>query len=248
MINLAVIFVASLCGSIYGTLIGGASLITIPTLILLGLPPHTAIGTDRLGVTGMGIVGWYQFHKKKMIDYRVALSVGIPVLFGAFLGANLALKIEEAVLKTVIAVLTLLLLPIIIFNPKKGIEKTAQKIRRHQYLIGGLLSLFVGVYAGFYGVMSGTFLCYVLILWFDQTFIESAANFKIGSLFSTGMAAIVFAMGGAVHYPMAIAMFSGSGIGSYIGVHYSDRIGNVWIRRFFIAIVLAMIVKLLLQR
>lgn len=88
MASLAIAFVASLCGSIYGTLIGGSSLITIPTLILLGLLAHTAIGTDRVGVTGRGIAGWYQFHKKGMINYRVALSVGIPVLLGAILGGQ----------------------------------------------------------------------------------------------------------------------------------------------------------------
>lgn len=38
-----------------GTLVGGSSLITIPVLIFLGLPPHSAIATDRMGVTGIGI-------------------------------------------------------------------------------------------------------------------------------------------------------------------------------------------------
>lgn len=245
MINLSVIFITSLCASIYGTLIGGSSLITIPTLILLGLPPHAAIGTDRLGITGIGIVGWYQFHKKGMINYQIGLTVGIPSIFGAFLGSHLVLKIDEATLKIVIAAITFSILPFIVFSPKRGIERMEGTLKRHQYLLGAFLSFLVGIYGGFYGAMAGTFLCYVLIISFGQTFLESAANFKIASVLMTVMAASVFASKGAVHYPMAIAMFCGCCIGSYIGVRYSDKIGNVWIKRFFIVLVLIMVIRLL---
>ncbi len=60
----------------------------------------------------------------------------------------------------------------------------------------------------------------------------------------TTMAAVVFARKGAIDYAMAAAMFFGCAVGSYIGAHYSDRIGNVWIKRWFILIVLIMVIKL----
>lgn len=248
MISLSIIFIAALVSSVFGTLIGGSSLITIPTLMLLGLPPHTAIGTDRLGITGISIAGWYQFHKKGMIDYRVGFAVGIAALCGSFIGANLALQVKGATLKVIIAMITVAVLPLLIFSPRKGIEKTKHTLKRLDYVMGGLMSFFIGIYGGFYGPMAGTFLCYVLIVWFGQTFLEGAATFKIGSLFLTSMAAAVYASKGAIHYPMAIAMFSGSCIGSYIGAHYSDRIGNVWIKRLFIVLILVMIIKLLTRR
>jgi hypothetical protein len=216
--------------------------------MLLGLPPHTAIGTDRLGITGISIAGWYQFHKKGMIDYRVGFAVGIAALCGSFIGANLALQVKGATLKVIIAMITVAVLPLLIFSPRKGIEKTKHTLKRLDYVMGGLMSFFIGIYGGFYGPMAGTFLCYVLIVWFGQTFLEGAATFKIGSLFLTSMAAAVYASKGAIHYPMAIAMFSGSCIGSYIGAHYSDRIGNVWIKRLFIVLILVMIIKLLTRR
>ena len=42
-------------------------------------------------------------------------------------------------------------------------------------------------------------------------------------------------------------MFSGAFIGSCVGVHYSDRIGNVWIKRLFIGVILIMVVKLIID-
>ncbi len=52
----------------FGPLIGGPSIVTIPTLILLGLPPHVAIGTDRFGTIGVGMADWYGFHRKRLIN------------------------------------------------------------------------------------------------------------------------------------------------------------------------------------
>jgi uncharacterized membrane protein YfcA len=246
--HLIIVFVASSIVSIVGSVIGGASLVTIPLLILLGLPTHTAIGTDRFGVMGIGMMGWYLFHRKGMIDYKVGVATGIPILAGSFLGAHLVLQINETSLKLVIAVISALLLPIIILSPKMGIEKRERTLRKHDYLVGAFLTFVVGMYGGFYGAMAATFLAYVLVLWFSQTFLESAATLKIGSLCMTGAAAAVFAYKGAVHYPLAIAIFCGCCIGSLIGVHYSVKLGSVWIKRTFILLVLIMVIKLVLQR
>lgn len=247
LINLLIIFIASLFASTYGTLIGGTSLITIPTLILLGLPPHAAIGTDRFGITGIAIVGWYQFHKKGMINYKVGFISGISILFGSFLGSNLVLQIDKTVLKLVIVIITIFILLFILFRPKMGVEKTKRMMTNYEYLIGAFLSFIVGIYGGFYGVMAGTFLSYILIMWFGQTFLESAATSKIGAFFMTTTAASVFAMNGVVNYHMGITMFIGCCIGSYIGVRYSNRLGNVWIKRIFIVLVLIMVIKLLTE-
>ncbi len=102
MSHLLIIFLAGFLASLFGTLIGGSSLVTIPTLLLLGLPPHTAIGTDRFGIMGVCSAGWYQFHRKKLIDYRIGLTMAIPVIVGSFLGARLCQEISEVSLKWII--------------------------------------------------------------------------------------------------------------------------------------------------
>jgi hypothetical protein len=244
--GLSIIFFASIIGGLFGTLVGGTSLITIPILIFLGLPPHTAIGTDRLGVAGLTTVGWYKFHQKGLIHYPVSLWLGVAALIGSFLGANLVLGISVGLLKKIIAAATVVILIIVIAQPRLGLEKRKRGIKGRAYGTGIFISFIIGIYGGFYGAMAGTFLLYVLLFIFDQTFLEGAATLKLTSLMMTTMAAVVFASKGAVDYPMAAAMFLGCAIGSYIGAHYSDRIGNVWIKRLFIFIVLIMAVKLLI--
>lgn len=247
ILSLLVIFFVGMIAGSFGTLVGGGSLITIPTLILLGLPPHTAIGTDRLGMTGTCSAGWYEFHRKGMIDYKIGFIIGIPTMLGSLLGANFVLQINEAILKKAVAIITILILVFIaIIKPKMGVEKTNRMVKNQEYFIGVIGSFSLGFYGGFYGAGSATFLSYILLLLFRQTFLECAATVKIAALLMTAMAASIFAINGAIHYSLAAAMFFGAFTGSYIGAHYSDKIGNVWIKRLFFVIVSFMAIKLLI--
>jgi uncharacterized membrane protein YfcA len=191
-------------------------------------------------------VGWYKFHQKGLINYPVALWMGLAAVIGSFLGANLVLEISAGLLTKIIALTTVAILILVIVQPRLGLEKNNRMIQARTYGTGILVTFIIGVYGGFYGAMAGTFLLYVLLLVFKQTFLEGTATVKLTSLMMTTMAAVVFGGKGAIDYPMAAAMFLGCAVGSYIGAHYSDRIGNVWIKRLFILIVLIMVVKLLI--
>lgn len=241
----AIIFFVAILASAFGTLIGGASIVTIPTLILLGLPPHTAIGTDRFGIIGIGLAGWYKFQKKGLVNYRIGFTIAIPILFGTIIGSNLVLQISEDVLKNVIIAINILIVIFILLNPAIGVDKSATPLENHKIAIGAFLSFFVGIYGGFYGALAGTFAVYILILWFRQTFIQSAATQKIGSVFMTVTAATIFSLHNAVNYSLGAAMFAGCLIGSYLGAHYAERIGNVWVKRMFTAFVIIAVIKLI---
>jgi uncharacterized membrane protein YfcA len=247
VLKLLIIFFVGLGSSFIGTLVGGSSLINIPVLILLGLSPHSAIATDRMGITGIGIAGIYKFHQKGLVNYRIGLVTGIPILVGAFIGANLVLRISPLMLKKIIAVITVAVLALLIVQPKLGVAKIHRSLKTKDFLIGIFFSLLVGIYGGFYGAGAATFVVYILIFVFGQTFLESAGTLKIGSLSMTMTATLTFAYYGVIHYPLAIAMFMGSCIGSFTGAHYADRIGNVWLKRLFIGVVLIVVINLLIR-
>jgi uncharacterized membrane protein YfcA len=249
LIQLVGIFCVSVISSSFGTLVGGSSLITIPFLILMGLPPHTAIGTDRIGTTGINLAGLHSFHSKGMMQYRLAFVIGIPCFIGGIIGANLALQVNPDLLKKFVVALSVLLLIFVVANPRLGVVSMSEKRARTpgRYILGAFLSLLAGIYGGFYGAGMGTMISYILIFLFYQTFLESAANMKIAGLLMSVSSAVTYAYHGAVHVPLGLAMFAGCCIGSYAGAHYSDRIGSAWIKRIFIGIVLIMVVKLLID-
>ena len=154
------------------------------------------------------------------------------------------MQISENLLRYVIVVTNILLVAFLLLNPDLGVQKRETAIQQKEYLIGASLSFFVGVYGGFYGAMAGTFSIYILIAWFRQTFIQSAATQKIGSIFMTVTASIVFALNNAVNYYLGLAMLTGCLVGSYLGAHYAERIGNVWVKRMFIIFIVVALVKI----
>ena len=247
IVSLIIIFIGGACASAFGALIGGASLINIPLLIVLGLPPHVAIGTDRFGVMGIGWAGLFKFHRKGFVDFRLSFLMAGPTLIGAILGANLVFYISEFALKVIIILTNILCLLYLILNPDIGLKEKAQAAGGFKYWLGGLFCFIIGIYGGFYGAMAATFLAYVLIMWFGQTFIQSAANVKVAAIFMTTSAAVVYFLNGAIDFPLGIALFSGCLCGAYLGAHFSDRLGNLWIKRLFLVVLSVMIVKMSLS-
>ena len=208
---------------------------------------HETQPTFYLTIIGIGLAGWYKFREKGLINYRIGFIIAIPILFGSMLGSNLVLQISEGILKNVIIVLNILIMIFILLNPDMGIEKKPTPLDNHRLAIGALLSFSVGIYGGFYGALAGTFVLYILILWFRLTFIQSAATLKIASVFMTVTAATVFSLYNAVNYALGAAMLTGCLIGSYLGAHYAERIGNVWIKRMFTAFIVIAVIKLILS-
>jgi len=141
-----VMFFVSMLASITGSLIGGTSLITIPTLIMLGVPAHTAIGTDRFAIFGGVLVGLYKFHKKGLIKYRVGITVGVPVLIGSALGARLALEFNEELLKLAIIFMNLLAVVLFVVRPQLGLERRRRTQGLGSAVLGAIVCLFLGAY------------------------------------------------------------------------------------------------------
>ena len=239
------VYVVGFVGSTFGTLVGGAGLIVVPTLIFLGLPSQMAIATSQFGGSGSAIFGLYEFHRKKLVNVKLGLFLGMTAVVGSFIGANLVLRVNPLTLRIFIAGATLLILLIFVIKPQTGIRETAKKPSALRYATGLFFAFFLGIYGGFYGVSLGTFMSYLLILGFGQTFLESAATRKIIGLLLILVALSVFIAHKVVSYPLGIALFLGSGTGSYLGAHFSDRIGNVWIKRLFFVVVCIMAIKLI---
>lgn len=239
-LELLLIFLAGVVGSSFGTLVGGQSLVTIPTMLFLGIPPHAAIATNRLGMIGQPVAGWFAFHKHEHIDYPLAWRLAIAASLGAVLGAVLVLSIPEEALRFAIGAMMVFVLAFMLIEPRIGLERIKHIYTHHDYLTGMIISFFLGVYGGFFGAGMATFFSLMLISLFGQTFIQAAATRKIAMFAVSVLASLVFIYNGAILWPFAIALLFGTSLGSYLGAHYANRIGNLWIKRMFFAVILAL--------
>lgn len=239
------LFFVGLAGGSFGTFIGGSSLLSLPTLILLGLPPHLALGTNRIGVAGLNVAGWLGFHQERLIDYRLGLPMGLVSLVGAAVGVRMVLNLNGETLTLIIAGLNFFCLALLIFHPTTGIEHRQVRPRDLTYCSGLAAGFGIGAYSSIYGAGSGTLYAYLFVLLFGQTFLESAGTRKIPQLMSAVMAAFLFALNGMVEWLAAGILFTGMFMGSYLGVRFITRIGNNWIKKCFMGLALLLTIRLI---
>ena len=222
-------------------------MLTIPTLIFFGVDPHVAVGTNRLGIIGLPLAGWYKFHQKKLINYKLGSLIAVFSATGAIFGAYLFLKVPDDLLEYVVAAITLILTAILYFNPDAGVKKKHRTLTKRHYALGIFLSIIFGVYGGFYGAGIGTLQSFLLIFLFGQTFLEAAGTRKIANLLVSLVAGIIFIKAGIIQYNLVAIIFIAAYLGSWVGAHYSDKIGNVWIKRAFITYAFLVSVSLFIK-
>ena len=242
--ELVVIFLAGLIGGAYGTLVGAGNMLAMPLLIHFGYPVYETIAATKLGTLGITSSGYYKFKKKGLVNHKIGMFITIFALIGSLIGTNLVLKINETVVEKIVGIVVILMALMALVKGNVGLK--SKVLRKRHYFAGAILSFVLGVYIGFIGLAAGTFLIYIGIFVFGQTLLQSAATIKIPGFISNLGSVIVLVLNGKMLWLIGIVLFISMAIGSYIGAHYSDRIGNVWLKRMFIATAAVMALKLLL--
>ena len=150
-----VVFIVGVVAGVINTLAGGGSLITMPVLILLGLPATVANGTNRLAITVQSVLAVTGFKRKGVSDFKSSLLMSIPALVGAIIGAQLAVGVSDSLFKRILAVVMLLVLGLILWNPIRRGQGNVQynggitSLSRSRRIASMLIFFFIGVYGGF---------------------------------------------------------------------------------------------------
>ena len=194
MVSTAVILFCTCAAFVAGfidSIAGGGGLITIPALLLSGLPPQLALGTNKVGCClGTG-VAMLNFARSHLILWRLALlGVGFS-LAGAAIGTELALYIPPDLLGKVLVVL-LPFAMLATLMPKKEQEKPQLTTGRRYWILAPLCFLIVGIYDGFFGPGTGSFLILALHWVLRISLIEASATSKVMNFASNLGAMILF--------------------------------------------------------
>ena len=211
----------------------------------MGLPAHMAVATNRIGVFGLSVTGWIAFQQQRLIRHRIAWALGIACGIGAALGTQVLLAISETVLRWIIAAMSVGLLLFTGFQKEVGVG-AASKSAGVRWGLGIPAAIALGAYGSVYGAGLGTFLTYLLVILFGQTFLESAGTRKVSIGLQALVSAGLYYRENLIHWPAAVNLFIGMAIGSYVGAHYGTSLGNIWIRRAFLTLAALLSLKILI--
>lgn len=225
--------------------VGAGGLLSVPSLILLGLPPQVAIATDRFGTIGQSFAAGYKFWKAKRIAWEYVPTLTVLSLVGAIIGAFFLVETNPEILEKVVGILLLVLLPLILLKRNLGIER-ASKTKRHR-MVGYSLYFLLAIFGGFFGQGTGPLVMFVLTYFVGLTVIEVIATNTVPWRILSVVSAIIFALHGLIDYKVGIVLLISMAIGGYMGAHVAISKGDLWIKRFFVVFVVLASIKLLVD-
>ena len=241
--TLFLIFITGLATGFFDSVIGAGGLISVPTLVFLGLPPQVAIATDRFGTIGQSFTAFLKFWKAKKIVWKYVFALSIISLAGSLLGANILVNVDPKILQKVVGVLLVILLPLIFLKKNIGLQQI--ETSKSRKIIGLALYFFIMIFGGLFGQGTGPLIFYTLTYFLGLTMIEVLATGVIPWFVLSLSSLIIFALNGIIDYKIGIVLLIGMAIGGYAGAHFAIQKGDVWIKRLFAAFVIVASIKLL---
>ena len=243
--QLPLLFVVGVVAGIINILAGGGSLLTLPLLIFMGLPSAVANGTNRIAIFCQNIFAIRGFSKRGVMPLQLALLCTPPALLGSWVGANLAINLDDQVFKRVLA---LIMIGVLIFTAADPMKRFRQEDVKFGLLRKAIIvvSFFgVGIYGGF--VQAGVGFLIITALLVHGLDLVRINAIKVFVIFAyTFIALGVFIYHGQVDYMLGFALAAGNSVGGMIGPKLAVDKGHDWIKKVVSLTVLVFAIKLLL--
>ena len=233
---IAIIAAGFLAGFI-NTLAGSGSLVTLPLLIFIGLPANVANGTNRVAILLQNVVGGSNFIRNKMMDLRGVLILGIPAVIGSVIGAQIAVNLNEAIMRRTIGIVMVVMLGVIILQPGRWLQGQLEQMTGWPNWKQLLIFFAIGIYGGFIQAGVGIFTLAGLVLVVGYDLVRANAV-KVGIiLFYTVFAMLIFIKNGQVDWLVGLTLAAGNMLGAWVASNIAVEKGAVWVRRLLIAVV-----------
>lgn len=239
-----ILFFVGIAVGVINTMAGGGSLITLPVLIFLGLPPAVANGTNRVAIAIQSTMGVSGFRSKGIKTFPYSLYLGIAATIGAIIGARIAVDIRGEVFNRILAIIMIVVVVLIVVKPKIRAQDFLERTQG-KYLGLGLGAFFIfGIYGGFInagiGIPIMLFLHYVNrmnLVRVNATKVAVVAIYTLAAL-------AVFAIDGLVDWKLGAMLALGNGIGAWVSSRIAVRRGDNFVKFFLIVMVVFMAIKL----
>lgn len=244
MLDLILLVVVGFVAGFINTIAGGGSLLTLPVLIFMGLPPSVANGTNRVGIVIQMLAGTAGFKSKGISTFPFSIYMGISALAGSLIGAQIAVDIKGETFNKVLSFVMIAVVLIIVFKPKMNARKLLQRTTGKYLWISCFAFFIFGIYGGFINAGLGFILILFLHYFNHLSLVKSnATKAVVISIYMTG-ALLIFVLNDKVDWYMGLIMAIGTSLGGWFASRFSVEKGDGFIKIFLLVIVSFMAVKL----
>ncbi|QLB13453.1 hypothetical protein EV697_103168 [Bisgaardia hudsonensis] len=237
------LFIVAFVAGFIDAIAGGGGLITIPALLMVGLPPALALGTNKLQACGGSFSASLYFLRQKVINVKEIWLLILMTFIGAGLGTILIQIIDVNFIRKVLPFLVFIIGMYFLLTPKLG---NIDRNKRVSYGVFAFVASFpIGFYDGFFGPGTGSILSVVLITLLGFNLIKATAHAKILNFTSNIASLIFFIIGGQIIWSVGVAMMLGQILGASLGAKVVLSKGQTLIRPMVVMMSFMMTIKMI---
>ncbi|CAN5129281.1 sulfite exporter TauE/SafE family protein [soil metagenome] len=242
---LLTLFLVGAISAAINVVAGGGSFLALPAMILLGLPPTVANGTNRVAILAQNVAAVWGFQRHRLIRWEGLAWAALPAIAGAAVGTWVAIQIGDVAFRRALAVIMIAVALWSLWYPPEPSRSGAapqQGTRPDRGRLEGpglfLAFLACGIYGGF--VQAGVgFLLLAATTQAGLDLVRGNALKVLIVLLFTPLSLALFAAGDKVAWGMGAALAAGSVLGALAGVRLTVLKGHAWVRRFVTVTVIA---------
>jgi uncharacterized membrane protein YfcA len=224
---------------ILNTLASSGSAVSLPLLMLLGIPEVIANATNRIPVLLGAAMATYSFHREKQLDWKAGIKLAPSALIGSILGALTAEKLGNRTMGLFITAAVLVALLLLFTKVKEALSKSLDLQPVVSPLMIAVMG-FVGFWLGFIVLDGATYLLLVLILGCHYALPQANALKSLILVTTTFVPVLLFSAAHEIYWPEGIAMSVGSIAGGHFGARFSNHIrAKIWVFRLLIIVMVA---------
>ncbi len=206
---------AAFLGGLVDSIAGGGGMVTIPAMLLAGLPPHLALGTNKLQAFVGSFTASYNYWRRGLFSMGELKWGIVATAIGAISGTLVVQVVSADFLNTVIPILLISIFIYMLFSPNLG--KVARHALMNKFIFYFSAGLILGFYDGFFGPGTGSFWAISMVMLLGINLRKATAHTKMMNFISNITALIVFIIGGKVAFKIGIMMWPGQILGAWLG-------------------------------
>lgn len=215
---------------------GGGGLLLLPAILLAGIPPQAALGTNKFAAIFGTATALANFMRSGKVIWKIA-GFGLAFsIIGSVIGTKAILYLDQNTTAKII----LMMLPItaiITFLPKRQLKTSISDFSKMDlYLYTPLLCIVVGFYDGFFGPGTGTFLIFGFYIFLGLHLINASAIAKVFNVASNAGSLVTFAFAGKILYSIGVPIAIANLIGGYVGSILAIKKGQQFIKVFLLIV------------
>ena len=244
MLDYFLLILVGFIAGIINILAGGGSLLTLPMLIFLGLPPHIANGTNRVAIIIQNIFAVKGFQSKGIKTYPFSLYLAIPATIGAIIGAIVGIKIEGELFNKILGIVMLVIVIYMVLKSNKISKNNIERIKGKYFWLSIIAFFFIGLYGGFIQAGVGFIILFTLSNINQFSLVKSNAIKVTVALIYTLVAVAIFAYNDSVNWKYGLILSLGNATGGWVTSRWSVNKDDKFVKKILIIMVLAMAIKL----